>query len=236
MKRLISKLVLDVESFRYENKFLLENANYDEVDMVIRLNSAGFREVFHQRTINNIYLDSDELLSFKESVEGEAQRFKARVRWYGAMFGLVENPMLEIKYKKNNVVGKIAYPVKRFTFDKKFSKWTWRHLLGADHLPPMLTTFLKGLKISLINSYDRTYYLSSDKKYRLTFDQKCRFYNPDGIVDRSLSEYKERNNYILELKYPVSCVDKASRITSQIPYRITKSSKYVTGIRRIYNF
>ena len=46
--------------FRYERKFLIQDATRSEVERSIKLHPALFSEIFHERSVNNIYFDSPE--------------------------------------------------------------------------------------------------------------------------------------------------------------------------------
>jgi len=54
----------DVENSRYERKFVTENWTRNSVEQSIKNNPAFFREIFHQRKINNIYFDTADLKAF----------------------------------------------------------------------------------------------------------------------------------------------------------------------------
>ena len=85
---------------RFETKFSISNLAYDKIEYIIKTHPAIFNEIYYKRYVNNIYFDNLDLTSFKDNIEGVNERKKVRIRWYGDLFGLCKNPVLEIKYKK----------------------------------------------------------------------------------------------------------------------------------------
>ena len=80
------------QNARYERKFLIESFDITELEQVVKENSFLFSEIFHERKVNNIYLDSCELDSYHHNESGISNRVKYRVRWYGKFFGLIKKP------------------------------------------------------------------------------------------------------------------------------------------------
>ena len=103
---------------RYETKFRITDLDLYEVQHVIKKHPAVFQEIYYQRNVNNIYFDSSDLNSFVDNVEGEKNRRKVRIRWYGDLFGLCENPNLEIKYKSGLLGWKEKHRLKAFKLSK----------------------------------------------------------------------------------------------------------------------
>ena len=80
----------------------------------------------------------------------------------------------------------------------------------------------------MVNTYDRSYYMTSDKKFRITIDWDMRFGNFQ--TDLRHLPYKDENGIVLELKYDAIFEKESDRITQHIPFRLTKNSKYVNGV------
>ena len=78
----------------------------------------------------------------------------------------------------------------------------------------------------LINNYLRRYFISSCKKFKFTFDKNLNFYSFLGKKRRLI---KTKQN-ILEIKYDKNEMINSGKITNYFPFRLSKSSKYVTGI------
>ena len=106
--------ILNPESFRYERKFLISQLSRHEIESIIRLHPAAFSEIYHQRFVNNIYFDTVGLSAYKDNLTGISDRLKVRIRWYGDLFCLIEEPFLELKIKRGFLGGKLRFPLASF--------------------------------------------------------------------------------------------------------------------------
>jgi len=100
---------MKVGDFRYERKFMVSELDSHQIENLIKHNPEIFSENFYQRRINSIYFDSFNLKNYFDNLSGNAQRLKVRIRWYGKTFGLIKNPLLEIKIKNNYLGKKIRF-------------------------------------------------------------------------------------------------------------------------------
>ena len=91
--------VLNPTSFRYERKFLVSELNRFEIESIVRLHPAIFSEIYHQRSVNNIYFDTMNVSNYLDNINGVKQRLKVRIRWYGDLFGFIDKSVLEFKIK-----------------------------------------------------------------------------------------------------------------------------------------
>ena len=100
---------LDKLDFRNEKKLIFhQSENY----LLNLLRFLEFKEIYEKRKINSIYLDTFDLNDFKDTVDGEKQRSKLRMRWYGQTFNSTIKPILENKIKINNKNFKIKQNLK----------------------------------------------------------------------------------------------------------------------------
>src|SRR5688500_10076779 len=106
---------------RYERKFLIEAFSFEQVDHIIKFHPACFKEVFHSRNINNIYFDTPAFNNYYDNIEGETNRWKARIRWYGNLFGNISKPTLEFKIKNGLMGHKKSFRINDFIFNKDIS-------------------------------------------------------------------------------------------------------------------
>jgi|TARA_B100001971_G_C18263130_1_gene589044 hypothetical protein len=220
---------------RYERKFLIEGIHLSEIENCIYTNPGMFFEIYEDRFVNNIYLDTIELASFKDNLSGIMDRIKFRIRWYGDLHGLVRNPNLELKIKTGFVGDKNIYHLKPFEFKlgSCFNE-ILKNLLKSD-IPNNIEQRLKFLMPVIVNRYRRKYFSSFDRKYRITVDTNQSFC---GVSGNNIVSSKNNNtcdfNTILELKYNVQHETNARYITNHFPFRMTKSSKYVNAIINSY--
>lgn len=231
---MINILFSNIKHFRCERKFYIEGLTRKEVETILRFHPAIFKEIYYKRSVNNIYFDSFNLQHYFDNVSGVDKRLKVRIRWYGNLFGFIEKPTLELKLKHNLHAGKLFYPLKPFTLDNSFSIDVIHKIFNESSLHGVLKLRLKELKFSLLNNYNRKYFLSSNSKYRITIDTDMQAFKLAPYQNNFLSKSTNYTTTILELKYDNSYDEFTDSITNYFPFRITRSSKYVDGIVRLH--
>jgi len=219
-----------IKNFRYERKFYIEKLTAGQIEILLKNHPAIFREIYLPRTVNNIYLDSVDLQNYFDNVNGVSQRVKVRIRWYGNLIGKIDKPSLEIKFKNNQHVGKRSYPLKSFKMGKEFSLDVIQTIFKESDLPEMLAHNLLDMQLSLCNSYRRKYFLSAHGNYRLTLDTDMHFYKLSTYWNEFMPVFKD-DSVILELKYTKASDNFADDITNEFPFRVTRNSKYIEGLR-----
>ena len=91
---------------------------------------------------------------------------------------------------------------------------------------------LSPLRAVLVNRYRRRYFISGDGRFRLTLDDQQEFYGfPGGGLSRMAR--RDRDGLIVEIKYAREDDVDADWITNAFPFRLTRSSKYVSGLERV---
>lgn len=219
--------------FRYERKFFISALSQHEVKSILKLHPSMFKEIFHKRYINNIYFDTPNFDSYSDNVEGSTFRIKFRIRWYGDMFKRVEKPVLELKIKNSMLGRKESYKLKPFDFDSSINSSVIAKVFEDSDLPESIKQRVKYITPSLVNRYVREYYISANKKFRITIDNEQAFYSIQNKHNSFLNKFVDFDNTILELKYDNCHDSEASIISSQFQFRMTKSSKYVNGMSKI---
>ena len=210
---------------RYERKFRAENVSYEEVLQVLAQHRLSFRKAFPDRYINSIYLDTQELDYYNDNIAGLADRVKQRIRWYGSHIEHINKPVLEIKIKENQV-GYKRYsdlpafkPGGNFSYENYMKQHLW---LATNNLEPIVMV-----------RYLRSYFLSFDKKIRVTIDREQAFYPLDKRLNFNVQPYRDAA-IILELKYPADYPLSISIMGQDFPFRMTRNSKYVQAIMACY--
>ncbi len=222
-----------ITDYRYEKKFLITDLYKYEVESIIKLNPAIFSEIFYPRFINNIYFDSFMFSNYNDNIEGSKDRMKVRIRWYGDLFGSIEEPILEKKIKKGLLGKKIRMPIKSFELNENTK--IVEILNSCNYLKKTFSVDFDSLKPTLLNRYLRKYYKSCDGNYRITIDTDQSFYLVNSHGNFFLNKIIDKNTVILELKYNQVHDFGSSFITTRFPFRLTKSSKYVTGIKYFFH-
>ena len=221
-------------TYRYERKFLVDEMDAHRVRGLIRLHPAMFVQAYPPRYVNNIYLDTPEMDCYYENIGGVMERRKVRVRWYGALFGSVMKPVLEFKTKRGFVGAKETYPLTPFTLDQKFTRSGFQGIIAQSELPQVIRYIMRELDPVLVNRYFRWYYASLDGRFRLTVDTELVYYNVRRLNNPFLYHQTDYQNVIVELKYDARHDPDASRVAQRFPFPLTKNSKYVQGIERVY--
>jgi VTC domain len=226
----------DPATFRYERKFRILELSRSQVEAIVRINSAHFSEIFESRWINNIYLDTWSMSSYHENLVGcSHDRIKYRIRWYGELLGNVAKPVLELKIKHGEVNRKVSYPLAPFAIPKVLSSSEISDLLANCEAPASLRGELLKLKPVIVNRYQRNYFLSEDRQFRLTIDSDIEFYDASRNGGSMRFQQREHGAVVVELKYPVEAAPRVNQISQQFPFRMTRNSKYVSGVERVLN-
>lgn len=218
-------------AYRYERKFYVDGLTLPELKRVIWHHPAIFRPLYHPRYINNIYLDSAARNAYVDNVEGVADRCKVRIRWYGDLYGTHEGT-LEQKIKRGFVGRKESHRLPAQEIQPGLTRWAIGRWLRGAPLPVEVLSMLSPLRAVLVNRYRRRYFVSGDGRFRLTLDDQQEFYGfPGGGLSRMAR--RDRDGLIVEIKYAREDDVDADWITNAFPFRLTRSSKYVSGLERV---
>jgi len=227
---------VDYSNYRFERKFFISEMTKHEVESVVKFNPAMFSEMFHQRFINNIYFDSVNLGNYHDNIEGTTNRIKVRIRWYGELFGHINEPVLELKIKNGLLGKKESFLLHPFDIDNSFNALSISDIIEKSDIPEIIKLKLKTLEPVLLNRYSRKYFQTADKNYRITIDTDLVFYRLSYQSNSFLNKLTNDINVILELKYDHDMDHNVDYITTHFPFRLSKSSKYVAGIGKLYNW
>lgn len=224
----------DVNNYRYERKFVVSGLSSHEIESIISLHPAMFSEIYSARFVNNIYFDSPGMNHYFNNIDGLVERVKARIRWYGELFGNISNPSLELKFKRGLVGRKVGFPLPQICIDASLQKDSLLKVLKQSDLPDSLKLELVSLEFALLNRYWRKYFQSIDGRYRITLDTKLECYYMHGHSNTFLNKSIDLKDPVIELKYAPKEDDGVDQICQYFPFRMTKSSKYVSGIEGLY--
>lgn len=224
----------ELKTSRFERKFVIEQGGVPFVEQIVKMNRGGFRPIFFERQINNIYFDSHNLKNYYDNHFGKSKRVKIRIRWYGNTFGEVKKPILEFKIKEGAVGRKLSFPLKSFHLKNDFGKHDLKDVFTHSELPDWVKHEVTNLEPTLVNRYKRKYYASFDNLYRFTIDHHMEYFNIHSLNAFFLEKQSSRNLVVLELKYDMEHDSNVSKITSSLPFRLFKFSKYVNGIESFH--
>ena len=220
--------------YRYEKKFLIEDCTLAQIMHFIKMHPAMFRELFPPRYVNNIYLDTPLLTDYFSNLNGHTSRGKVRVRWYHELFREVPDAILEFKIKEGEVGRKEQFPFPAFTMAAGLTEADFHAVARDSDLPEFIRWKLRNLEFTLMNRYKRWYFATPGQRYRLTVDAELSFCQLSKFGNSFNHFWQERSKHILELKYQSKDDPDVHRITSGLPFRVTRSSKYIAGVDHVY--
>lgn len=206
---------------RNERKWFFGNVNYLFITNALIRSEFLFRKAFPPRQVNSIYFDDLDYKSLKQNLDGNFEKKKIRIRWYGSK-DKIYNAQLEIKEKKgfqtfketlklSEIDGKTPTNFNdlneiRKILDKKFLK--------LNTLCPVLTTH-----------YEREYFISNNNLIRATVDKNLQSIFLNNY--KMLNINKNFEGTILEMKYNNNLDNFVREKLNKISARLSKSSKYV---------
>jgi hypothetical protein len=223
-----------VRTYRYERKFMVDQLDEHQAKSLIRRHPGLFYAPYPPRYINNLYLDTKDLGHYHDNIDGAMERRKVRVRWYGEAMGPIRRPTLEIKIKSGMVGTKLQYPVRDFGLEDEFSQAYFHDVLAGSGLPELVQEQVRRLDVVLFNRYYRRYFATRDGRFRLTLDTGLSYSQVKGLRSTFIHSQTDYSQIVVELKYSPEHDPEANRISAWFPFSVTKSSKYVMGIERVY--
>ena len=191
-----------------------------EVREVLRVIPGSFQVAYPDRWINSIYLDGPGFEALQENLGGISQREKYRIRWYGDLRQLVENPTLEKKIKNNQLGTKEHTDLPAIDL---------RRHLDLNTLLRQHTPIGPALQPVVIVRYLRSYLVSQDQLVRATIDRHLEYYpfnGPNPVWHNPMQDPA----VVLEIKYDQHIQERIDQILQAIPFRLTKNSKFVSGL------
>ena len=219
------------DKYRLEKKFLVRSLESEHLEDILSLLPFNFIEIFAERAVNNIYFDTPYLSNYFDNIDGNFLKRKTRIRWYGDLFGPIDKPKLEIKGKKGQFGTKDFFTLPNFTLKKGVNRNHIIQILQSSEYGKQAR--IKGLIPTLLNTYKRKYFLSADKLFRFTVDRDLSYYSLNSRTYNFLDKADDNQSVVLELKYDRKYEEFAEVITNRLPFRMTKSSKYIMGIERV---
>lgn len=224
---------------RYELKYAFAEDRHDDVLRAVKNHPAIFSEIFHKRQINNIYFDTSDLRNYWANINGVGNREKYRIRWYGETFGPVASPVLEIKRKFGLVGDKKSKKMPAFELTHDFSWFNYAqiiedHFAGTDN--PESAVYINNLLVqypTIINQYQRQYFMTRDGKFRLTIDTDINYRKiASNYVGR---DAHPDNHIIVEIKFTKEHAVAAEQVTNAFNWRLSRNSKYVNGVNALFH-
>ena len=215
---------------RHELKMVTDGHWLTQARSWIRLHPAGFRTTFQPRLVNNLYLDTPHLNSFNANQAGVSTRQKLRLRWYGPITLLTEQPVLELKCKSDLLGNKKLQTLDcvldwqrpyRYILQtiRQSASEKWAFWLNAASQPV------------LINQYHREYFANADGRLRVTLDYAQIAYD-QRLASRPNLQRKSRltDFVVIEMKATPENSLPLQNAMAYFPLLRSRNSKYVNGV------
>ena len=195
----------------------------------VKAHRMGFRTAYPPRRINNVYFDTIDLRALDDNIAGISQRCKARYRWYGHE-ELPKPGTLEFKNKHTALGWKDSFRVETQPYLPGDNWRAFQRRLRRAVPIQARVMFDDHGEATLINRYNRRYFVSRDGKIRITLDadqvmfDQMRSLRPNLTRRINLPEVN-----ILEVKCESVDRDLVVRTLADCPLRIARFSKYTAG-------
>lgn len=226
----MNKAAKETLIYRNERKFVITEMSLGRVDAIVKSHPALFSRPYPPRYVNNIYFDVNGYHNYEDNVVGAMDRRKFRIRWYGDQFGRIAKPVMEIKIKKGLAGAKRHIRLAPFELKPGFSITDLKAAWDQSELPSEMKDYFNHLTPTLLNQYRRQYYLSANRKFRVTLDDQLTYTRISRFKNAFMNRVRNYNKVVMELKYDIEHDEEASWITDHFPFRLSKNSKYVNGI------
>ncbi len=221
----------DFQQARLELKFVGDESQRNRIMLWLKSQKLLFQRHHPNRKVHNIYFDTLDLQGFHDNLAGISRREKCRVRWYGEENWPVECD-LEIKQKRNNLGIKKRYPL---TLSSLTPNITWRQIISSQRTPEVRYWLTKFPQTILINQYCREYFATKNELIRLTIDSNIKVFDQRYKLKPNLTRLSRTfpNHIIIEFKFAKSERDVMQNYINCFPLKISRSSKYITGVRSL---
>lgn len=227
-------LNLENTEWRYERKYVFEAVLEPKVELEIKQSRHVFNTAYPPRWVNNVYFDTKSLASFFANINGSDQRIKCRIRWYGDFDSAHPEAVLEFKVKNGLAGTKLLYPLKNFSSQKLGSLLDLRACFSESELPESIRSYLLFVEPVLINRYYRKYYLSFNRKFRLTLDRNIGFASMIVKADNKSAAMQRSDEIVVELKYDNAAAMDVLPVFEGLASRLSRNSKYVNSLSALY--
>jgi hypothetical protein len=214
---------------RYEIKLVCDAHLLPQARSWIRLHPAGFVVAYPPRRVNSLYFDTLHLSSLDDNLTGGNTRQKLRLRWYGEETTSIQ-PYLELK-QKHNLLGRKKREQLGCTLDLT---WPWPEILQtlrANSSPEWQIHLQTVNQPTLLNHYQREYYVIPDGTIRTTLDFAQAAYDQRLSPRPNLhARLPIADTIVIEIKSTQEQIERLQEIVGSFPVRRSRNSKYVNSL------
>ena len=233
-----------LQARRFELKYLIDPRLVpglrDFVRGPLELDEHGLRYADGAYPVHSLYLDSQNLKTYGDSINGTKNRFKLRLRYYD---GLQQTPVFfEIKARVDNCILKQRCGVRRKAVPLLLSgqlpdpehlmSREPRHLAALQRFNLMMGQLNARPKVH--NCYLREAWVSpADDSVRVTFDRNIRTepcFVPEAVVEMKRPIYVFPEFVVLELKFTDRFPNWMREMVRTFNLMQFSSAKYAEGV------
>tara|TARA_B110000259_G_C13957497_1_gene379344 strand:- start:44 stop:721 length:678 start_codon:yes stop_codon:yes gene_type:complete len=216
-----------MENYRYEIKFILNEANYSNAYFIINAKTS-MKKDFSNRVVNSLYFDDMNFSSVQDNLIGLANRKKMRLRWYDNNL-LDKRAIFEIKKRNGRLGSKDTFKIDSLygsLMDLKINEVS--NLITKDLLNKEIV-LSEYLQSTLQVSYERQYYKNFED-IRVTIDRNIGFSYP-MLQQKMTPNMQLLYPYsILEVKFDPKDKSAAFSIIKSLGLTPKRHSKYLAGM------
>ena len=216
-----------MENYRYEIKFILNEANYSKAYFIINAKTS-MKKDFSNRVVNSLYFDDMNFSSIQDNLIGLANRQKMRLRWYDNNL-LDKRAIFEIKKRNGRLGSKDTFKIDSLygsLMDLKINEVS--NLISKDLLNKEIV-LSEYLQSTLQVSYERQYYKNFEN-IRVTIDRNIGFSYP-MLQQKMTPNMQLLYPYsILEVKFDPKDKSAAFSIIKSLGLTPKRHSKYLAGM------
>jgi SPX domain protein involved in polyphosphate accumulation len=217
------------ESVRYELKLTFDSAWLEDIRSWLRVHPAAFSPAFEPRQVNSIYFDTPGLDMYNDHLAGVPERRKLRFRWYGEDLRFARGHV-EIKNKSERAGWKNHQAID-YQLDLESKDWDEVMANLRENSSGIIRELLSIVRPTLINTYQRDYYISADGLVRITLDSGLVIFNQVFTARPNLwFRLGIDSIIILELKSGIENARRIADVLAHIPGRAGRYSKYVDNL------
>jgi len=143
---------------------------------------------------------------------------------------------LEVKARRGTVGTKRHFSLPPLDFDGRIDMAAIQAAVAAGSPAAPMAGFFSCARPALFNSYLRRYYVSVDRRFRITIDTEMEFATVNDRAYSHVRSFREERLRIVELKYSMADDRDANKVAARLPFRMTKHSKYVSGLERLRSY
>ena len=216
-----------MENYRYEIKFILNEANYSNAYFIINAKTS-MKKDFSNRVVNSLYFDDMNFSSIQDNLIGLANRKKMRLRWYDNNL-LDKRATFEIKKRNGRLGSKDTFRIDSLygsLMDLKINEVSKLITKDLSNKEIVLSEYLQS---TLQVSYERQYYKNFEN-IRVTIDRNIGFSYP--MLQQKMTPNKQLlyPYSILEVKFDPKDKSAAFSIIKSLGLTPKRHSKYLAGM------